>query len=125
MDFGPVIEPLFDNSGWGGEGEENAERAEQLIVRIGKQAAPTLRRRLNVPDEPHRSVAVELLVRVEPPGPGLTELLRPLLADEDHFVRRAAIQGLGAQGRRRTQRLATWKRKAPARTVLTAAACVS
>ncbi len=98
MDFGPVIEPLLDNCGWGGLGEENAHRAEELIVRIGEQAGPTLRRRLNVPDELHRSVEAELLVRVEPPGPGLTELLRPLLADGDHFVRRAAIKGLGAQG---------------------------
>jgi len=97
MDFRPVIEPLFDNSGWGGIAEEDAHRAEELIVRIGGQSAPTLRRRLNSPDEPHRNVAVKLLVRVEPPGPGLTELLRPLLADGGD-VRRAAIQGLGAQG---------------------------
>jgi HEAT repeat protein len=97
MDFRPVIEPLFDNSGWGGEARENARKAEELIVRIGEQAAPTLRRRLSLPDEPHRAVAIKLLVRVEPPSPGLTELLLPLLA-EGGGVRRAAIQGLGVQG---------------------------
>jgi HEAT repeat protein len=98
MDFGPVIEPLFDNSGWGGPGWKEAHRAEELIVRIGVQAAPTLRRRLGSSDAHDRRVAAELVARVEPPSPALTELLRPLLADRDRFVRRAAIQGLGAQG---------------------------
>jgi RNA polymerase sigma factor (sigma-70 family) len=98
MDFAPVIEPLFDLSGWGGEAEKDAQMAERLIVRIGGQTAPSLRRRLDSPDAHDRRVAAELLSRVESPGPGLTELLRPLLADKDHYVRRAAIQGLGAQG---------------------------
>jgi HEAT repeat protein len=68
------------------------------MVRIGGQTAPSLRRRLDSHDAHDRRVAAELLSRVEPPGPGLTELLLPLLADKDHYVRRAAIQGLGAQG---------------------------
>ena len=41
---------------------------------------------------------------VEPAGRDLTELLRPLLADKDNFVRRAAMQGLGAKVRRRRRR---------------------
>jgi HEAT repeat protein len=98
MDFGPVIEPLFDNSGWGGVDEKDRHRAEELIVRIGEQTAPTLRRRLGSSSAHDRRVAAELVVRVESPSPGLTDLLRPLLADENPQVRRAAIQGLGAQG---------------------------
>jgi hypothetical protein len=98
MDFGPVIEPLLDLSGWGGEASKNALQAEQLIVRMGGQTAPSLRRRLNSPEAHDRRVAAELLSRVEPPSPSLAELLRPLLADKDHYVRRAAIQGLGLQG---------------------------
>jgi RNA polymerase sigma factor (sigma-70 family) len=98
MDFGPVIEPLFDNSGWGGIDEKDRHRAEELIVRIGEQTAPTLRRRLGSSSAHDRRVAAELVVRVESPSPGLTDLLRPLLADENPQVRRAAIQGLGAQG---------------------------
>ena len=38
------------------------------------------------------------MARIEPPGPDLTDELRPLLGDGDWEVRRAAIQGLGAQG---------------------------
>ena len=98
MDFQLVIEPLLALSGWGGSAEKEAHLAEQLIVRIGGQTAPLLRRWLDSDDAHDRRVAAELLARVEPPGPGLTERLRPLLADKDHFVRRAAIQGLGAQG---------------------------
>jgi HEAT repeat protein len=98
MDFGPVIEPLFDNCGWGGIGQRDAHRAEELIVRIGGQTGPTLRRRLGSPDAHDRRVAAELLARVEPAGASVTDLLRPLLADKDNFVRRAAMQGLGAQG---------------------------
>ncbi len=97
-DFGPVIEPLLDLSGWGGEARKDAHIAERLIVRIGGQTAPSLRRRLGSHDAHDRRVAAELLARVEPPGAALTELLRPLLADKDHYVRRAAMQGLGTQG---------------------------
>ncbi|HKI36620.1 MAG TPA: HEAT repeat domain-containing protein, partial [Gemmataceae bacterium] len=98
LDFRPVIEPLLDLSGWGGEAEKDAQRAEGLIVRLGGQTTTSLRRRLDSQEAHDRRVAAELLSRVEPPGPGLTDLLRPLLADKDHYVRRAAIQGLGAQG---------------------------
>jgi RNA polymerase sigma factor (sigma-70 family) len=98
VDFGPVIEPLLDLSGWGGEAEKDAHQAERLIVRIGGQTGPSVRRRLDSHDAHDRRVAAELLSRVESPGPGLTVLLRPLLADKDHYVRRAAMQGLGAQG---------------------------
>jgi HEAT repeat protein len=98
VDFGPVIEPLLDLCGWGGIARRVAHQAEQLIVRIGGQAAPSLRQRLGSQDAHDRRVAAELLAQIEPPGPDLTELLRPLLADQDHYVRRAAMQGLGAQG---------------------------
>jgi HEAT repeat protein len=98
LDFGPVIEPLLDNSGWGGIARKDAHRAEELIVRIGEQAAPALRQRLHSSDDRDRRVAAKLVVRVEPSSPGLTELLRSLLADGDWEVRCAAIKGLGAQG---------------------------
>ena len=98
MDFQPVIEPLFEQCGWGGEAEKDARRAEELIARIGGQAAPFLRRRLESAEPRERRVAARLVARVEPPGPVLTELLRPLLADGDWEVRRWAIEGLGAQG---------------------------
>jgi RNA polymerase sigma factor (sigma-70 family) len=97
-DFGPVIEPLLDLCGWGGEAAKDAHQAERLIVRLGRQATAPLRRRLRAREAHDRRVAAELLARVEPAGAGLTALLRPLLADQDHYVRRAAIQGLGAQG---------------------------
>jgi HEAT repeat protein len=98
LDFGPVIEPLLDNCGWGGKGDKDAYRAEELIVRIGEQATPALRKRLHSSEDRDRRIAVKLLVRVEPFGPGLTELLRLRLADKDWEVRYAAIKGLGAQG---------------------------
>jgi HEAT repeat protein len=98
LDFGPVIEPLLDNAGWGGGGEKDARRAEELIARIGEQTAPALRQRLHSSDDRDRRVAAKLVVRVEPSSPGLTELLRSLLADGDWEVRCAAIKGLGAQG---------------------------
>jgi RNA polymerase sigma factor (sigma-70 family) len=98
VDFAPVIEPLLDLCGWGGVARKDALQAELLIVRIGRQTAPSLRRRLGSQEAHDRRVAAELLVRVEPPSPDLTELLRPLLADKDHYVRRAAIEGLAAQG---------------------------
>src|SRR5437867_1963505 len=39
-DFGPVIEPLFENAGWGGIASDNARTAEDALVRIGTQAKP-------------------------------------------------------------------------------------
>jgi HEAT repeat protein len=93
-----VIEPLIDLCGWGGIAEKDALAAERLFVLIGRQTAPSLRRRLASHDAHDRRVAAELLPRVESPSPGLAELLRPLLADNDRFVRRAAMRGLGAQG---------------------------
>ena len=97
-DFGPVIEPLFEQCGWGGEAEKNALRAEELIARIGAQAVPFLRRRLESAEPRERRVATRLVALVEPPGHVLRNELRPLLGDGDWEVRRAAIDGLGAQG---------------------------
>jgi HEAT repeat protein len=97
-DFGPVIGPLFENAGWGGEAEENARLAESSLVRIGGQAVPLLRQRLKSADGHDRRVAAELLVRIGPPDGSLVALLRPLLTDRDEYVRKAAIDGLGILG---------------------------
>jgi RNA polymerase sigma factor (sigma-70 family) len=97
-DFGPVIEPLFANAGWGGIARDNARMAEDSLVRLGGQATPLLRQRLTSADAHDRRVAAELLVRIGPPDAALVALLRPLLTDPDHYVRKAAIDGLGTLG---------------------------
>jgi HEAT repeat protein len=68
------------------------------MVRIGAQATPLLRQRLKSADAHDRRVAAELLVRIGPPDAGLAALLRSLLTDEDGYVRKAAIDGLGIVG---------------------------
>jgi HEAT repeat protein len=97
-DFGPVIEPLFENAGWGGIASHNARTAEDSLVRVGRQATPALRQRLKSTDAHDRRVAAELLVRIGPPDAALVALLRPLLTDRDDYVRKAAIDGLGTLG---------------------------
>jgi HEAT repeat protein len=97
-DFGPVLKPLFKLAGWGGEARYNARAAEDLLVRIGSPAVPLLKQRLQSADAHDRRVAVELLVRIGPPNATLVALLRPLLADKDSYVRKAAIEGLGVVG---------------------------
>ena len=55
--FGPVIEPLFSNAGWGGIAAENARLAEIRSVRIGGQATPLLRQYLKSTEAHDRRVA--------------------------------------------------------------------
>jgi RNA polymerase sigma factor (sigma-70 family) len=97
-DFGPVIEPLFLNAGWGGIAKDNARLAEDCLVRIQDQAVPFLRQRLKSADAHDRRVAAELLVRIGPLEATLAKLLQPLLTDPDDYVRMAAIDGLGNLG---------------------------
>jgi HEAT repeat protein len=97
-DFKPVLEPLFSLAGWGGIARDNARLAEDLLVRIGRPALPLLNQRLKAEDAHDRRVAAELLVRIGPLDASLVALLRPLLADRDAYVRRAAIDGLGMVG---------------------------
>jgi HEAT repeat protein len=97
-DFAPVIDPLFTFAGWGGIARSNARVAEELMVRIGPPATPLLRRKLRSEDAHDRRVAVELFVRIGPREATLAATLRPLLKDPDGYVRKAAIEGLGAVG---------------------------
>ena len=97
-DFGPVIEPLFGNAGWGGIARRNALMAEDSLVRIGAQAKPLLKQRLKSADAHDRRVAAQLLVRIGPPDAALVAMLRPLLTDRDDWVRKASIDGLGSLG---------------------------
>jgi RNA polymerase sigma-70 factor (ECF subfamily) len=97
-DFEPLIEPLFSGAGWGGIESYNARMAEDLLVRIGKPALRALTKRLKSEDAHDRRVAAELLVRIGPLDASLAALLRPLLADRDEYVRRAAIDGLAVVG---------------------------
>jgi RNA polymerase sigma factor (sigma-70 family) len=97
-DCGPLIEPLADLAGWGGIAEKDARVAEELLVRIGKQAAPALRERLKSQEDHDRRSAVEVLIRIGPADASLVPLLRPLLRDKVRFVRRAAIQALDTLG---------------------------
>ena len=97
-DFAVIVEPLFINAGWGGEARETALSAEDSLVRIGRQATPYLRERLKAADAHDRRVATELLVRIGPPNAALEVLLRSLLTDPDHYVRKAAIEGLATVG---------------------------
>jgi RNA polymerase sigma factor (sigma-70 family) len=96
--FEPVIGPLFDHVGWGGEAEKESRMAADLLVRIGRPAAPLLRQALQSAEARERRCAAELLVRIRPPGISLVALLRPLTTDKDHYVRRTAIEGLEALG---------------------------
>ncbi len=78
-----------------------AERAEQPTRSIAREAGGADRQQpgaWNAPDEPHRSVAAELLKCVEPlHGPGLTRTAAAAhWADEDHFVRRGGDPGAGS-----------------------------
>lgn len=97
-DFSPVIEPLFDHCGWGGKARDNARLAEELMVRIGRPALPLVKQRLTSEDAHDRRVAVELLMRIGPPDAALADLVKPLLADRDEYVRQAATHGLGVVG---------------------------
>ena len=98
MDFGLIVEPLFINAGWGGIAADNARSAEDSLVRIGRQATPYLREHLKAADAHDRRVAAELLVRIGPPNAALELLLRSLLTDPDHYVRKAAIEGIATVG---------------------------
>ena len=97
-DFAPIIEALFRHAGWGGIARRNARVAENLIVSIGGPALPLLKQRLKSADAHDRGVAAKLLVRIGPPDSSLVALLRPLLQDQDSYVRQAAINGLGVVG---------------------------
>lgn len=98
VDLTPIIEPLFDNSGWGGISRRQSWTAESMIVWIGRPAIPLLHRRLKSDETHDRRVATELLVRIGPQDESLVTLLRPLLNDRDDSVRRATINGLGEIG---------------------------
>ncbi len=104
-DFGPVIEPLFEQCGWGGDAEKDALRAEELIARIGGQAVPFLRRRLESAEPRERRVATRLVALVEPPSHVLTELAAAAAGGRrlgSPPSRRS--MGWGRKGRRRKRR---------------------
>lgn len=98
LDLDPVLDPLFNRVGFNASHERESRWAEDLLVRIGKPALPLLKERLKSQDPHHRRMAAVLLVRIGPLDTSLAALVRPLLADRDHFVRRAAIEALSTVG---------------------------
>jgi HEAT repeat protein len=96
FNFGLVVAPIFSLSGWGGIEERRSARAEGVLVRLGPVATFFLQGRLNSREARERQVAVRLLVRIGPRDATLVPVLRPLLTHGDDYVRRAAIDGLGA-----------------------------
>jgi HEAT repeat protein len=97
-EFAPLVEPLFGMVGWGGEAGKASRAAADLLVRIGAPAVPLLRDQLKSPEARRRWSAVTLLARIGPADAALIDLLRPLLADGDGYVRRTTIDALGGLG---------------------------
>ncbi len=97
-DFSSVVEPLLDFVGWGGIGRKEARIAQGLLVRIGEPAVPRVLDALRSEEARLRWSAAEMLAEMPAVRGRIVEILSPLLADKDAYVRRIVIERLGRLG---------------------------